>query len=246
MRTVLVVSALAAAMVGLGPEARGEPPTKSEAAASTAPAGTVLTFYGLRRLEQDPNVADDVKVTEWAAFVARATEQIAYAKKAQQRWKEAAKLRLVESARLAEKNEAFTPRQRIAQWQAVLEAYPREEVGRRAKERAAYWRSEELARLIREAEAVEGSGAPKVDRIRAWLSVVGWSAKSKSGRAARRRVDALQKQLFAEAESVDAIGRIDAAVKLEAWRDVLDGDPSKTQRSKAQQRVKALEAQLDK
>lgn len=210
----------------------------------TKPAGTVLTFYGLRRLEQDPTVSDAEKVREWRAFIERSEKQVEYARKAVGRWQEAAKLRLVASAQDAEGDESLGIRQRMAQWEAVIKAYPRSKEAAHARRRMDGLREAETARLIREAEAVEESGRPKVDRIRAWLNVIDWAPKSRAGKAADRRVDALQRQLFSEAESVDRIDRIDLSTKLEAWKDVLRGRPNPAQRGKAERRVKALEAKI--
>lgn len=204
------------------------------------PPGTVLTFYGLRHLEQDPTISDAEKIREWRAFIERATAQIEYAHKAIARWKEAAKLRLVEAARLADADEGLSPRQRIAQWKAVIDGYPRSEEAKLAERRIRHGQLEETARLVRAAERVESEGRPKIDRIQAWLAVIDWAPKSREARAAQRRVKVLQDQLFAEAESVDRIDRIDPATKLEAWQDVLRGRPTQAQRAKAERRIGAL------
>jgi hypothetical protein len=177
------------------------------------------------------------------AFIQRAKKQIAYAEKAVARWRDAAKLRLVEAARLTEDDVAFTPRQRMQKWQAVVDAYPKSDEARRARARVAHWEREETARLVREAERVEREGRSKVERIAAWGKVRRWRPKSRAGRAAGRRIAALQKQLFLEANSVDEIERLDAATKLAAWRDVLRGAPTPAQKKKAEARVDALEAE---
>lgn len=205
-----------------------------------ASVSTVPTFYGLRRLEADAQVSDAEKVRAWSEFVERAQKQIEYAEKAKRRWKDAAKYRLVESARLAERDPALGLRQRVAQWQAVLDAYPDSREARTAKTRIGHWRAEELARLVREADKVETEGALKVERIRAWLSVLAWSPESKAGKAARKRIDALQTQLFREAETIDGMKRLDDALRIEAWQDVLRGDPSSAQRTKAEARLEDL------
>lgn len=212
-----------------------------EQAPSERPEGTVLTFYGLRQLEQDPRVSDAEKVREWTAFVERARQQMEYAELAIDRWKDASKLRLVETARLAERNEGYSLRQRIAQWKAVVDAYPDTSEAADAKKRMAFWQAKETSRLVEAAESVEQSGRSKVDRIQAWLSVKQWDEKGRAGKAAGRRIDALQRQLFTEAESVDEIERLDAQTKLDAWRDVLRGAPSAKQRKRAELRVAELE-----
>ncbi|MEO1228346.1 MAG: hypothetical protein AAFZ18_05520 [Myxococcota bacterium] len=229
MRTVPVAAVLTVSLALLPLRGRAQ-----------ATGDTVPTFYGLRRLEQDSKVADDEKVRAWAAFIERARKQIAYAEKAKDRWKNAAKYRLVESARLAEKDPTLGFRQRVAQWEAVVSSHPEAPEAKAAKERAAYWRSRELTRLVEAAEKVEGEGAFKVGRIRAWLAVAVWSPESRPGQAARKRIDALQKQLFTEAETIDGMKRLDDRLRLEAWQDVLRGDPTPAQRAKAEARVKAL------
>ena len=231
--------------LGTPRSAQGAPPGSEEAgkepSAEARPAGTVLTFYGLRKLEQDPNVSDAEKVREWRAFIQRSAQQVEYARKAVDRWKNAEKLRLVESAKLADADDEFSLRQRIAQWTEVVRTFPKAPEAARARKRITDLRDLESARLVQEAEEVEASGATKVDRIRAWLSVIAWAPKSRPARAAERRVEALQKQLYSEAESVDRIERLDDQTKLEAWQDVLRGHPTPRQRRKAEQRVQALE-----
>ncbi len=211
--------------------------------APEVPEGSVLTFYGLRQLEQDPSVPDDVKVKEWTAFLARTAEQVAYAEKAVLQWRDAKKLRLVETARLTEKDAAHGFRQRIAQWQAVVEAYPRSEEAGLARERILHWENEELGRLIGAAEEVEKRGDTKVQRIQGWREVLAFSPKSAPGKAAARRIAALQRQLVLEAEELDRIARVDAATKVEAWQDVLRGDPSPAHRRRAESRIAELSAQ---
>ena len=217
-------------------EPEGEPKYRSQG----RPEGTVLTFYGLRQLEQDPKVSDAEKSTEWTKFIERASQQIAYAKKAAAHWKEAGRLRWVETAKLAEENKTLTIRQRIAQWKVVVDKFPDSNEAVQARKRVRYWHQEELKRLVQDAEKIETSGRPKVDRIQGWLSVVNWAPKSREGRAAHQRVDVLQNQLFVEAQSVDRIERIDLQTKLDAWRDVLRGRPTPEQQSLAKRRVAAL------
>lgn len=206
--------------------------------------GTVLTFYGLRKLEQDPKVGDEEKLKEWKAFIDRAQEQIAYAKRAMDRWKNASRLRVVDGATRADADADLPPRDKIAKWEEVLELYPRSKEARTAKKRIGYWTSAQTKQLVAEAEAVERARKPKVERIKAWEKVLAWVDKGPEARAALRRIGALQKQLYTEALSVDEIARIDQQTKLEAWHDVLNGRPSADQAKKAKARVAELEAQL--
>ncbi|MCS6760528.1 MAG: hypothetical protein MO852_17545, partial [Candidatus Devosia euplotis] len=81
--------------------------------------GTVLTFYGLRKLEQDPDVSDESKLKEWQAFIDRANDQIAYAKRAIDRWKNAARLRVVDGATRMDADGEATPREKIDKWRDV-------------------------------------------------------------------------------------------------------------------------------
>lgn len=205
--------------------------------------GTVLTFYGLLKMEQDPQVSDEQKLAEWQAFIKRAEEQTVYAKKAVDRWKNAAKNRLVDAAKKADADPALGAREKKAKWDEVARLYPRSKDGRRAKKRAAHWDRMEEKRLVAAAESVEKARRPKVERIRAWGEVVDWAAGG-TKRAAAKRIKDLQDQLFSEARSVDKIARVDKRTKLEAWRDVLNGRPSAAQRKTAEARVSALEAEL--
>lgn len=215
-------------------------PASGEERATSGSGGTVLTFYGVRQLEQDPSVTDEEKVRQWRAFIERARKQLAYAQKAAERWQEAPIFRLIETAQQVEKDPGSNPRQRIAQWMLVADKYPKSEQATRARERVRYWQGEELARLVQQAEGVESAGRPKVARIQAWLSVVEWAPKTKEAKAAQKRVRALQTQLFAEAEGVDRLERLDARIKRQAWQDVLRGQPTPVQRKKATRRLSAL------
>lgn len=206
--------------------------------------GTVLTFYGLLKLEQDPDVSDERKLEEWQAFIERASEQTVYAKKAVDRWKNAAKVRLVEAARKADSDPELGAPEKLDKWAEVARLYPRSKEGRQAKRRAAHWRRVRTNQLVDAAEAVEKARRPKVERIQAWAEVVTWIEKGSEARAAHRRIEQLQKQLFTEAQSVDRIARVDKRTKLAAWRDVLAGRPDAKQRAVAEARVAALEAEL--
>lgn len=236
---VLLLGAMALA----SPAAAGEGDKKKKPKVVKKP-GTVLTFYGLRKLEQDPEVSDEEKLREWGAFITRAKEQIEYAKRAQDRWKNAARLRVVDAATRADTDETISPRDKIAKWKEVGELYPKSSDARKAKKRVAYWTSMETKRLASAAEQVERSGKPKVERIAAWVKVLEWVSRGPEARAASRRINELQKQLYAEALSVDQIGRIDRQTKLEAWHDVLNGRPTPDQAKKAKARVAQLESEM--
>ena len=205
--------------------------------------GTVLTFYGLLKMEQDPKVSDEEKLAEWRAFIERSEEQVVYAKKALDRWKNAAKTRLVDAAKAADADPALPAREKKAKWDDVAKLYPRTSEGRNAKKRAAHWDRMEEKRLVAAAEGVEKARRPKVERIQAWGEVVDWAAGG-AKRAAARRIKDLQDQLYSEAKSVDDIARVDKRTKLEAWRDVLKGRPTDAQRKAAEARVSALEAEV--
>lgn len=207
-------------------------------------AKTVLTFYGLLKLEQDPDVSDATKLQEWQAFIQRASEQTVYAKKALERWKNAAKVRLVEGARATDADAQVSALDKVTKWEEVANLYPRSNEGRQAKRRAAHWRRMETKRRVDAAEAIEQSRRPKVERILAWAEVVAWTREGSEARAATRRLNDLQAQLFSEAQSVDRIARVDLRTKLAAWRDVLAAKPNAKQKAQAEARVADLEAQL--
>lgn len=238
-----------------GIEARAQPAGETAKAGSGAAkngaaadavkkSGTVLTFYGLRKLEEDPAVSDEEKLKEWQAFIERAAEQIQYAKKAVDRWKDAARLRLVETARNADRDPKVEPKEKIKKWNEVARLYPHDPEVRGAKKRIAYWTQEETKRIVEAAEEVERARKPKVDRIRAWLQVLDWVSEGPEARAANKRIDSLQQQLFNEAQSVDAIARVDDKTKLAAWQDVLAGRPTAVQERLGTRRVSELEATI--
>src|SRR5262245_54331166 len=85
-------------------------PSKENLQESAKKSGSVLTFYGLRKLEEDPNVSDEEKLKEWQAFIERANQQIQYAKKSVDRWKNAARLRLIEAAKNADRDLKTSPK----------------------------------------------------------------------------------------------------------------------------------------
>lgn len=226
---------------GAGQDAPGRSVPSTE---SLKKAGNVFTFYGLRKLEEDPQVPDDEKLKEWQAFIERATEQIQYARKAAERWKNAAKLRALDTARTGDRDPRLDVREKIKRWKEVARLYGSQPEGRSARKRLAHWAQEQTRRLVEAAEEVERSHHSKLERIRAWREVIAWSPESPEARTARRRVDGLEQQLFNEAQSVDSIARVDDATKLAAWRDVLAGHPAGAQEKLARRRVRELEAAL--
>jgi hypothetical protein len=206
--------------------------------------GTVLTFYGLRKLEEDPAVPDDEKLKEWQAFIERAAEQIQYARKAVDRWKNAARVRLVETARNSDRDPKVDAKEKIRHWDDVVRYYPKDAEARSAKKRIAYWTQEQTKKLVEAAEEVERGRRPKVERIKAWLEVLAWTSEGPEAKAANKRIDGLQQQLYSEAQSVDSIARVDDKTKLAAWRDVLAGRPTTAQEKQAGKRVAELEASV--
>ena len=180
---------------------------------------------------------------EWQAFLKRTDEQVAYAKKAVERWKNAARLRVIEAVQNADKDPNLGPRDKMERWDRLAELYPKTSEASLAKKRSAYWRTAETKRLVEAADKVERSGAPKFERVRAWVAVLDWVDKGPEAKAAQKRIDALQEQLFSEAQSLDKIARVDAATKLAVWKDVLKGSPSAAQKKLAEQRIAELEAQ---
>lgn len=240
MQRALAIVVAAASIAGFTSPVAAQTPDEDK------PKKTVLTFYGLLKLEQDPEVSDEKKLEEWQAFIDRAAEQTVYAKKAVDRWKNAAKVRLVDAARKADGDPKLDAPEKLAKWAEVARLYPRSKEGRRARQRVTHWRRMETNRLVDAAEAVEKARRPKVERIQAWAKVVDWVSKGSEARAAQRRINQLQEQLFTEARSADSIARVDARTKLAAWKDVLAGRPNPKQRRLAESRVAALEAKLAK
>jgi hypothetical protein len=248
IRTPLV--ALASFAIGtLGAPAR--PAEPSDAAPEPAPApeasaaassedDTVYTFYGLLALERDPGVSDAEKVRQWQAFVKRTEEQLRYAREAVQRWKDAGRRRAIESALAAEDDDATTAPERMQAWLQAAAAQSEATPRAKAEKRAAYWKAEHTRALVERARRVEAEREPKIERIAAWLEVTEWQESGPAAQGAGARIRALRDQLFREARSIDAIPGVDPATKLEAWRDVLRGAPTDSQRAKAEARVKAL------
>ena len=206
--------------------------------------GTVYTFYGLRKLEDDDNVPEDEKLREWQAFIERAKQQLAYARRATARWKKAARRRIVAGARDADRDSRLTPRQKIARWAEVARLFPKSAEYRTAQRRTAHWTKEETRRLVKEAEAVERARRSHLDRIRVWQAVLTWAKRGPEAKAAERRIRGLQRQLYSEAIDVDKVARIDQRTKLAAWKDVLAGRPTRAQKVTAERRVRALKAEL--
>lgn len=229
-----------------GAQSPAKPPGTNGVKSGGKRPGTVLTFYGVRKLEQDPAVTDEVKMREWQAFIERAEKQIVYAKKAIDRWKNAARERVIEQTGRADQDPKLKPEEKIKRWKEILKLYPKSPAARRARARVRHWVEVETKRLADDANAVEKSRRPKVERIQAWSKVLAWTNKGPEVRAARRRINALQTQLFQEAQSVDKIARVDNGTKLEAWKDVLSGKPTKVQKRVAQRRVAQLEALMSR
>lgn len=229
---------------GAKPEATPEPGVSREAE-GRAP-GTVLTYYGLRKLELDPSVSDEEKLREWQAFIERANEQIVYARGAILRWKDAARIRVVEQVQGADRSPDVSNQEKIAGWKRILELYPKSAEAKIAKKRIAHWRVAETKRLVEAAEEVERSHGSKVERVKAWKAVAEWVDKGPEKRAALKRIGALQQQIFAEAESLDKIRRVDGETKLAGWRDVLSGSPTAQQKALAEKRIAEINAELEK
>ncbi|MCC7385319.1 MAG: hypothetical protein IT384_25950 [Deltaproteobacteria bacterium] len=208
--------------------------------------GTVLTYYGLRKLELNGTISDEEKLKEWQAFIARATEQIEYAKKAIERWKDAARLRVIEQVQATDRSADAPAKEKIDGWARLLELYPKSPEAKLAKKRIAHWRTTEIQRLVQAAEEVERSRASKVDRVKAWRAVAEWVKQGPEERAAVKRITALQAQLFEEAQSLDKIPRVDSETKIAVWRDVIAGAPTKEQRTAAEHRIAELEAEVAK
>ncbi len=206
--------------------------------------GTVYTFYGLRKLEQDPDVAAGEKLREWRAFIERAEKQLAYAERAVKRWRVASRRSVVKAARATDRDPTLTPRDKVERWSKVVRRFPKTPEGRTAQRRVAHWSNQETKRLVLEAEAIERAGRPKLERLKAWDAVLAWVAKGPEAKAAQRRIQALQRELYEQARNADRSDRIALRTKLAAWRDVLDGRPTGSQRSRAERRVKALEAEV--
>jgi hypothetical protein len=207
----------------------------------SVPEGQVLTFYGLRKLEHDMSVSDEQKLDEWRAYITRTEDNLKYAREAVQRWKRAARLRVIESVQAADHDGKLPPRDKMVKWQQVLDLYPKSPEARIAQKRIAFWRDIETKLLVEAAEEVERQRGSKVARIEAWDKVVEWVGKGSEARAAQKRIDALQNQLYEEARSLDKIARVDAETKLASWRDVLRGRPSAAQKKQAEQRIAELE-----
>ncbi len=203
---------------------------------------TVMTYYGLRKYELEADVEDEAKLREWQSFIERSKEQVEYAKAAVERWKNAARVRVLERVRTDDKNDSLTPEEKMKGWQRIIGLYPGSADARTAQKRIGYWRAEETKRRVESAEEVERAKGSKAERIRAWRSVSSWAAGAAEGRAADKRIDALEQQLYAEAESLDRIQRVDPKTKLEAWRELLSVDPRPAFKKTAEKRVAELEA----
>lgn len=240
---LLLPSSAAFAQSDAGPSSASADAGVSASADNKSPS-TVLTYYGLRKLELDPNVSDEEKLREWQAFIERAAEQVEYAKGAVARWKDAARLRVVEQVQAADRNAELSNKEKIDSWNRIVELYPKSGEAKIAKKRIAFWRAAETKRLVEAAESVEKSGSTKVERVKAWVAVFDWVDNGPEKKAAQKRIAALQAQLYAEAESLDKIKRVDDQTKLAVWRDVLAGSPTPPQKQTAERRIAELEADL--
>lgn len=201
-----------------------------------------MTYYGLRKYELEADVEDEAKLREWQAFIERTKEQVEYAKAAVERWKNAARVRVLEQVRGDDKNDALSPEEKMKSWARILELYPKSPDARTAQKRVGFWRAEETKRRVEAAEEVERAKGSKAERIRAWRLVSKWAAGAPEGRAADKRIDALEQQLYSEAESLDRIQRVDPKTKLEAWRELLSVQPRPTYKKTAEKRIAELEA----
>lgn len=207
--------------------------------------GTVYTYYGLRKLEQDGKVSSKEKLEEWRAYIDRAKAQLAYAQKAVGRWKKAARREMLEFARQADRDPSLRPREKIDRWSAIVQLYPRTSEARAAKRRVTHWSKEETKRLIKRAQRIDKRDGAQLERIEAWEDVKSWAKRGPEAKAADRRIRDLQRELFAQARSVDRTPRFGVRRKLAAWREVLMGRPTQTQKATAQRRLRVLEAKLD-
>lgn len=207
---------------------------------SDLPPGEILTFWGVRQLEQDESISDERKVEEWQAFVDRTAEQVRYAKKAIDFWKNASRQRLFDLAGRIEGQRDRTPEEKIAAWVEVRKAYPKGRERTIAERRIVFWTEEETKRRVGEAEKTEKARRPKAERIAAWGGVVSWAKKGPELKAALKRIQQLQDQLYREAVSADRIRRLAPETKLGLWREVLRGRPTAAQRRLAERRIRAL------
>lgn len=217
-------------------------PAASDPAEDAAGPGSTYTFYGLLELEKDPGVADAEKIRQWQAFIERSRAQVAYADKAVLRWERAARDRLLKRALETENDASTSAQARHQAWRLAAQALGDDAEGRKAAKRAEFWFAEELRARIARAKEVEEAGRPKVERIRAWKTVGAWAPKAGATMAAQRRIAALQEQLYRESMSLDALRGVDDATKVQAWRDVLAGEPTEAQARRARRRLTELGA----
>ncbi|MCB9653787.1 MAG: hypothetical protein H6729_06620 [Deltaproteobacteria bacterium] len=220
--------------------AQGVPAPTQDPAPTAGSTKEVLTFWGVRQLEQDESVPDERKLEEWQAFVERAAEQIRYAKKAIDFWKNASRQRVFEMAGRIEGERDRTPEEKIAAWIDARKLYPKGRERTIAERRIVFWTGEETKRRVAEAEKIEKERRPKAERIAAWGGVVNWAKKGPELKAALKRIRQLQQQLYQEAVSADRIRRLAPETKLGLWREVLRGRPTASQRRLAERRIRAL------
>lgn len=246
MKYLLIAGLVATLTVGAQANAQ---PSEGEGANGNSsikrPDGHILTFYGLRKLEHDTAVSEEEKLREWEAYIERAKQNIEYAKTAVERWKKAARARVIEGVQKDDHDPKLRPSEKMERWKRIVSLYPRSKEASLAQKRIAFWRSIETKLLVEAAEEVERERGSKVERIRAWSKVSDWVGRGPEQRAAIKRITALQSQLFAEAKSIDKIARVDSATKLASWRDVLAGAPTPPQQRLAEERVKELSMKVD-
>ncbi len=201
----------------------------------------VISFKGLLELEAQKDVADARKEAEWAAFVERTEAQLAYARKAVRRWRNAERARLLAAAIALDGDAQAEPVAKEKAWLKVAETRKEEEEVEKAQARAEHWHRVEAERLVQRARTVEEEGALKGARIKAWQKVVAWARPGSLREAARARIAALQARLLEEARALDQVDRVDPETKLAAWRAVLDGAPDAQQAAEARRRMAALQ-----
>lgn len=208
-------------------------------AADGAAPDRVPSFKGLLEMEAREGVSDAAKKAAWEAFVSRTRAQLEYAQKAITRWENAERARILERAiELDDAQASFADKE--AAWNEVARTRIDAAEADKARDRARHWHRRESMARIETAKGVENEGASKVDRIRAWTSVIDWADDEAIVQAASKRRRALAARLFEEARALDRLARVDAATKLEAWQAVLDGAPTESEASRARARVAGL------
>ena len=238
------LTSITIAILLCSPVAFADTPTENKSSADKAPsrpAGHVLTYYGLRKLEHDFKVSEEEKLKEWEEYIVRTRTNLKYAKKAVNRWKKAARQRVLENVRKDDSDSKLAPGDKMKRWARIIKLYPKSKEAQLARKRIAFWRIAETKLLVEAADNVEKQSGTKVERIQAWHKVVKWTKNGPEAKAAQKRIKALQQQLYQEAQSLDRITRVDAKTKLASWKDVLAGAPTSAQKRIALKRVGELE-----